>query len=351
MMKLRIKNFQALEDVDLEIDGFTVIVGRTNLGKSSIIRAIQGALNNKPGDSFVREGKTHCEVDIQCPEMTLNWKKGGGFNDYEIDGELLQSVGHGPPPHIATKGFRELELSREDVNVQIADQFHPVFLLDPAQTSGSSAAEVISDVGRLGEVQSALVKAGKDRRQKRSTEKVREQDLKQVNEELAFFDGLDDDLTLVEKAGDVRESCGQLSRQIDFFEKLSKKAETRKAQISYFDGINDIEIPSGPSDSGLHRIRFLENFSQRSGEAHRKYRRYSGISNIEIPDSSSVEALLDRCNKVSNWMSKVEGLNQTIEDCEQEIQRLDTDLSEARDHVHDVLVENGTCPVCEQEVE
>lgn len=39
-VKVSIKNFQSVSDIEFEIHGFTCITGPTNIGKSAIIRAI-----------------------------------------------------------------------------------------------------------------------------------------------------------------------------------------------------------------------------------------------------------------------------------------------------------------------
>jgi len=174
-MKVQIKNFQSLEDVSFTVQGFTVLIGRSNLGKSATIRAIEGALFNSPVDAYVREGTQTLQVQLQSPEFDILWRKGGGHNDYIVDGVSYENVGRDVPDVIKKKGFRDLELNRNSLRIQISDQFHPLFLLD---CSGADAAQAISDVDRIYEIQNAQEAVEKDRRQMRSEIKVREKDLK-----------------------------------------------------------------------------------------------------------------------------------------------------------------------------
>lgn len=63
--KIEIKNYQALKDVKLELqNGITIITGRTNQGKSSIIRAIDAALFNNLDDNNIKSGEETCSVKI-----------------------------------------------------------------------------------------------------------------------------------------------------------------------------------------------------------------------------------------------------------------------------------------------
>ena len=55
-MKVKIKDYQVIKDIDLDFDkGLTAIVGTSNNGKSSILRAIEGAIFNKIGRASCRE--------------------------------------------------------------------------------------------------------------------------------------------------------------------------------------------------------------------------------------------------------------------------------------------------------
>ena len=51
---VEIRNFQSIEKATIKIDGFTVVVGRSNIGKSALVRAVKAALTGAPVSSFVR---------------------------------------------------------------------------------------------------------------------------------------------------------------------------------------------------------------------------------------------------------------------------------------------------------
>ena len=50
--KVNIKNYQSIKDVSFEVDGFTVIIGKNNIGKSAIIRALEAPLANQAGKTL-----------------------------------------------------------------------------------------------------------------------------------------------------------------------------------------------------------------------------------------------------------------------------------------------------------
>lgn len=63
---IEIKNFQSHKDTKIDFDnGLNVIVGESNNGKTSIIRAIMWVVDDTPsGNSFITAGETDCQVKI-----------------------------------------------------------------------------------------------------------------------------------------------------------------------------------------------------------------------------------------------------------------------------------------------
>ena len=54
MVHIEIRNFQAITHEVIEVRGFSALAGRSNIGKSTIIRAVKAALTGAPVDSYVR---------------------------------------------------------------------------------------------------------------------------------------------------------------------------------------------------------------------------------------------------------------------------------------------------------
>jgi predicted ATP-dependent endonuclease of OLD family len=58
MIEIEVNDFQSISHTAVTIDKFSVIVGRSNIGKSALVRAIQCALTGAVGTDFVRHGAT-----------------------------------------------------------------------------------------------------------------------------------------------------------------------------------------------------------------------------------------------------------------------------------------------------
>jgi DNA repair exonuclease SbcCD ATPase subunit len=86
---LRIRNFQKHKKLDIELDpNITCIVGATDTGKSSIIRAIKWVCTNHPSpDQFIRNGTEFVSVQLDIDENTVKRKKTKKENSYVVNGD------------------------------------------------------------------------------------------------------------------------------------------------------------------------------------------------------------------------------------------------------------------------
>lgn len=95
-MKVRIKNYQAIKKAELEFTpGVTVIVGNSNNGKSSIIRSIEAAINNKGGSSFINYDADNCQVNIEDNGQSIIWHKNrsSAKSFYQLNDRTLNKIG------------------------------------------------------------------------------------------------------------------------------------------------------------------------------------------------------------------------------------------------------------------
>lgn len=194
-MKITLDNFQSIGHAEIDVEGLTVIVGPSDRGKSALVRAVDGALFNKSGDQFVREGAEFTVVTLRW-EVGLDaghhmvghqvtWQKGGGKNNFRIDGELFDKVGTKAPEALQVLGFKDVLIGarvKEDnstdggewVRPQVAGQFDGIFLLDKP---GTFLNEVIVKLSRLGVLQRAERQCASDVRQTKSLLTLRQKDL------------------------------------------------------------------------------------------------------------------------------------------------------------------------------
>lgn len=353
-LKVDIENFQAVPDdgVQFEVDGFTVIVGKSNTGKSSIIRAIDGVMRNLSGDSFVREGKNHTRVELETDDHRVVWKKGDGFNDYIIDGEEYQKVGHHPPDRLKELGLRDVEVDGDSIPVLVAKQFDPIFLINPSKTKGSTAAKLISDIGSLGSLQKARKESTSDRRSCSRKLKTRREDLEEVEETLSEFEDFDDDVIHFQEVQSFQSEVHDLRDRLCSLESIRSKKEEIDRSISNLEGIEEVEFPSAPSfRSDLDTVRNLRRFRNRYTESVTSVEEMEEVEEIEIPDLDDLDDQVSTLDTLIEIKQTREGLKDEIETLEKEIVEIEDKIEDLHDQFHDLLEEAGLCPLCEREVQ
>lgn len=196
-MKVTVENFQSLGNVEIEVSGLTVLVGRSNLGKSALVRAFESALFNRGGEDFIRHGETQTRVVLSdLPTAAggvanITWLKGHNLNKFVVDGQVFSKVGEKAPLEIATAGYRRVfvgdkERSRgEEMTPQVADQFDPLFLLTKP---GSFVNDVLSVVSRLGVLLNASGRCARDLKAQKALLTTRQKDLATLDAKVKALD-------------------------------------------------------------------------------------------------------------------------------------------------------------------
>lgn len=95
---LTIKNFQRHQKLRVRLERVTSILGPTDSGKSAILRALRWlALNNLPGDGFIRNGAKSAFVKIKLENGAWIGRGKGKANFYVLNGKKFRSFGQSVP--------------------------------------------------------------------------------------------------------------------------------------------------------------------------------------------------------------------------------------------------------------
>ncbi len=320
MLDIEIRNFQSIDHVHVRIEGFTSLVGRSNLGKSAIVRAVKAALTGAAEDNFVRHGPTcerevkgtksckcFCTVHLKTEGLDLLWEKGGDKNEYLINGEKKTAVGKGTPEFLEQM-FGLVEIGDRKVLLQVADQFRsqgggPIFLLDEY---GSVVADVLSDVAQLDRINVASRMAEKDRREAVAQRKVREKDVMALKIKATSYDGLDDVLTRVRdiEAGE-RKIAEQRVRR-DNIARLKEALIVGGKQFKLLRDLATTVIPERePIDAQHAKAKALAKFLVSSTTLSGAVDRLAGVDIITVPAVERVQAPWKRLLQTAGWMGKL----------------------------------------------
>jgi hypothetical protein len=304
MLELEVHNFQSVLRAKVVVDGFTAIEGRSNIGKSAFIRAVQCALTGAVGTDFVRHGPA-CEryvrgnkkcscfstVIFRSSKLTLTWEKGDNVNRYTVvrpdipTPEVFNGLERGTPLFLLPD-FQMVQIGAKKELVQIPDQFEPIFLLNQ---SGPSVADVLSDVARLDCINKAMVLVSKDRKEVTSKRKVREEDVKNLTDSLGLYSGLDDvPIKVVEALGvRLRKAQQTLSQVEGYISKLQGLKVTLQALFRALEPNLPDLLPLETTYSGLVQVEGFQVRALANASA------LLDLSMVLKPELPSVDPLLN----------------------------------------------------------
>ncbi len=155
--KISLRNFQIHQQIDLDLSSpITSILGKSDCGKSSIIRALRWLLLNKPGgDSFIHHGCEFAKVSICVDDHKIVRSK-GKKNLYWIDGKKRVSFGTNVPDDIA----EILNISEDNIQQQLDSPF--LLGLPPGEV-----AKKLNSIVDLGLIDKTLAKLSTESRKAR----------------------------------------------------------------------------------------------------------------------------------------------------------------------------------------
>ena len=281
MVEVEVRNFQSIEKATFHIDGFTVVVGRSNIGKSALVRAVKAALTGASAASFVRHGtgclrrtkqaktcKCYTSVRLQSEGFDLLWEKGDAINRYTFNGQIYDKAERGTPEFLHPF-FSPVKVGDRQEILQVSDQFSPVFLLDQ---TGGAVADTLSDVARLDRINAAMRLSEKDRKEAAATRKVREKDILGLRAKLQGFSALDDVLVGVQRVTEQQ------------------------------DGIRGKEKSLASLDTYMGQLSILVQV----------IRGLSTVDGLVVPDSTALEKIASSAGQMGVFFDKVQDRQQGI---------------------------------------
>lgn len=303
---IQISNFQSHKDTTLKFSkGVNVIQGRSDSGKTAILRALNWLINNKPaGDAFRSTWGGLTKVQIKTTEHFIRrWKEGTAKNGYSVskmgwdekDGPEYQdfkAFGQGVPEEISEA------LNMLPINFQ--SQLDPPFLLSD---SPGEVARVLNEVASLDVIDSSLSNVAAKVRSNANEKREAEGRTLELEEELESYKGLD-------------ELDGYLTG-LEQLERQAIEASSRKSELAILIG--------------------------RIEEAQEELKK-------EV-DVSGAEEILDDLEQVGKRLGKVEKEIEALNKLGKKIKEATDDLEEYEAEIEDLEKQMPkVCPTCGKEL-
>ena len=308
-MKIRVRNFQTAKDTTIEAKGFTVVVGKSNTGKTSILRAVEASLFNDSITGCIRHGEKETCVDVELPSLSYTWEKGENKNGYNITTPTgtkeYSKVGFQVPTEIEGLGFKEFRIEGEaqPIRPQFAEWHNPIFLLNK---TGKVITELMASVTRLDVINMSIRKCSTNLRRDRSTLKVREDDLKKAKRRSLEFDVLDDIAApSIEK---TYQACAALEAQLSEVASYITKMDALQSSIAKVSVLTQAQVPEPfPSDFDK-KAREVATYITKLDPVQRGLAALKGVEDVQLPTPIPTEDAANLAT-VAAWLVRLDALN------------------------------------------
>ncbi|QCX32298.1 hypothetical protein FDN13_00510 [Caloramator sp. E03] len=222
---IEIINFQSHKYSKLNFeDGYNVICGPSDSGKSAIIRALRWALYNEPkGTEFITQGENTCKVSITFSDgITIVRERSKNRNIYRLintNGEEMIFEGFGndiPKEILAAHGINKVYIDIESPeSINLSSQLEGPFLIDK---SGSIKAKAIGKLVGVHIIDEALKELNKDLFNVQSDVKRLSKEYENINIDLKEFENLEN----------VRKSLDESEKKLEELKNKYTKLERLK---------------------------------------------------------------------------------------------------------------------------
>lgn len=342
---LYIKNFQKHSSLKLQFDGgLNSIVGPTDSGKSSVIRALTWLFTNRPlGDGFRKYDTKETTVEVGIDGRVLRRVKSSTANYYELDGKKFEAMSGKVPDQIMAL------LNLSEVNIHT--QHEPHFLL--SETSGE-VGRFINKIVNLSVMDSSMKLAASELKTTK-TEKVRaEIEIKRIDSELikfAWTDSFDTKLTKVEVENKkFEDELASYETLLQLTEEALEINEQLKEAATYTPLAKRLEKLSLRykeykefSDKVATLIDLVEEVTDIEEELKdcKKYIKFADKINKYQASSEQLLQQLFSFNTLDNLVNDYLEETEELKQHKQQLSKLEKQLTEA---IGDV------CPLCDQEI-
>ena len=344
-MDISIKDFQAVDSADVEVDGFTVIVGPSNVGKSSLVRAMDSAITNNPPMGYVRKGAPHSEVTINMDGDSFTWKKGRGVSEYTVNGTVYQKTGKQVPDDVSAFGLRKVLTGNTELRVQVAPQHDPFFLVNK---TGHVVADAVSGMSEVHVINGAIRSATADRRGKEIAASTDRDNRLRLSQSIEKFNGFDDLEHLAKRANMVAVGTDkgpgliQLSKDLEEVEGWQRRLAILTEGIKRLDVAKSLEVPDL---SGIEELAGdLQWVNVAINKLDRLTRDTAVQLDVEFPviedlDLGVVQYLCDASDEIASLISKCKTMDA-------DLKKLEAAEKAAQKSLERIMSEVNECPVC-----
>jgi len=369
--KMWLKNFQGHKDSEIDLSqALTCIVGSTNSGKSSIIRALKFVLCGEPWHkSFITNGAEYAEIKLELSDGTLiTRQKSDTKNAYIVNGVTYENFGVKVPSDVQRiLGIREVDIEPDPINLNFSDQLDSLFLVDESDTT---KARILNKLSGLDVIDQILQDLSDDKRAVTGDARIYTKSIIDLEDKLKGYYGIDSKKNLmfaVEIDIDkYQKQINKLQNYLDMKEQISvwKKQKMEITELEHqFNQIDAIDV-----DAVVGSIKALETKYNTLIDIKEQYmdveatelsisklnQRLSIFEQLNLSELIKsvgiMETNLSDYNSIEKLMEEVKSGESEIEAAKTLQERVEKRTINCMKQYKELLSQSKQCPLCGSEI-
>jgi predicted ATP-dependent endonuclease of OLD family len=363
LSKITLENFQAFEKGEFILSpNLNVLVGVSNVGKSSVARALSLVLFNSWDKSWTRSGAKYCTVTIETNTgIVVTREKGEKVNRCILtlpnqQPIVFESFGSGVPEEVQQAlQIKEIQIGeKEFLNLNLASQHDNLFLLSSVP---SFRAKVLGKLTGANILDYAIREINKDRKHLVAEKNSKEIELETLREQIIKLVPIESyetqikDLEQKRTAIGVQEARCERIRALFKRVKACKEAWVRESQIEALLGqfSSSSLIDLAQKADRIKALRSLLNKIVNNDLTLKKfYRQKETLKQVDLATIPLIENQIIRLRGLKDLSIKLEKNQNSLIDKQKELSLTQTQHEEIHKQYTNKLKEAGTCPICNQ---
>jgi DNA repair protein SbcC/Rad50 len=336
--KMLLENVQRFERLEVEFSpGITCILGESDKGKSSLLRALRWICLNKPrGDSIIRWGEKLCRVRAKWDGHKIKRERNGSTNVYQLDKkEPFKAFRDEVPPDIQDV----LRLS----SYNFQSQQDPIFWFNLSPPELARELNKLVDLELIDTVMSRLDSRKRGLGSERGVVEQRLQEAQDRIQATVRVPEMDKRLTVLETTSkdleylqDTYKNLSNLVRQIK-----EKRQQVEKAKIVLVRGNTLVKIGKTVSDLRA-KYNSLSDLVTEIRCLKKKVKK-------KVPDLSGITTIVEGYRKLQKRRDDLFVLIGNVKTYQEDLLELKGDLTKAKTKLKEES--KGICPICGGELE
>jgi DNA repair ATPase RecN len=359
--KIILENFQAFEKGEFNLSpNLNILVGVSNVGKSSVARALSLVLFNQWDKSWCKFGAKYCRITLETSTgIVVVREKGDKVNRFILrlpsqPEQLFESFGTGVPEQVqqALK-IHEVQVDTTDkLNLNLAGQMDALFLL--SQT-GSYRAKVLGKLSGATYLDHAIRELNKDKRQITGEKNLKDLEITELQAQASKLDSLESYSGTIAELESKLASLAAAEQRVEQIRSLFERVKVLKAawlkEFKKQELLGPVDLNSiAQLDQRVSNIKTLSSLSSRIVNLRYAFEKQSKLNELlKLVDLSAIPTLTE---KVSKFKTKKDLAHRLIDKLGQvhlvsmDLEEAEQGHKEAAQQYNDMLKEAGVCPIC-----